>query len=174
MASRAEVSIKDRWFSSAVLSVSHPGDTAFPSDNVVIAVTRKRTGKLFGVLRGHGSQMPQIALVTHEHDDNVLVGMVAQFLQPSVHVLKRHALADIVDEEGADSTAVVGRGDCAITFLASSIPNLCLDCLGVDLNGSGGKLDADGGLGVEVELVTGESTEKVGLSDARVSDEDHW
>lgn len=134
----------------------------------------QRTGELLGVFRGHGSEMPQIALVTHEHDDNVLVGMVAQFLQPSVHVLKRHALADIVDEEGADSTAVVGRGDGAITFLASSIPNLCLDCLGVDLNGSGGKLDADGGLGVEVELVTGESTEKVGLSDARVSDEDHW
>lgn len=133
-----------------------------------------RTGKLLGVLCGHGSQMPQIALVTHKHDDDVLVGMVAQFLQPSVHVLKRHALADIVDEEGADSTAVVGRGDGAITFLASSIPNLCLDCLGVDLDGSGGKLYADGGLGVEVELVTGESTEKVGLSNARISDEDHW
>lgn len=118
--------------------------------------------------------MPQIALVTHKHDDDVLVGMVAQFLQPSVHVLKRHALADIVDEEGADGTAVVGRGDGAITFLAGSIPNLCLDCLGVDLDGSGGKLYADGGLGVEVELVTGESTEKVGLSDARISDEDHW
>ena len=43
-----------------------------------------------------------------------------------------------------------------------------------DLDASGGELDADGGLGLEVELVTRESGEEVTLSDAGVADEDNW
>jgi hypothetical protein len=40
-----------------------------------------------------------------------------------------------------------------------------------DLEGAGGELDADGGLGLEAELVAGESGEDVGLPDAGVADE---
>lgn len=79
--------------------------------------------------------------------------------------------ANIVDEQGADGTAVVSRGNRAVAFLSSSIPNLRLDCFGVDLNRSGGKLDSDCGLGVQIELIAGKSAEKVGLSDSRVSDQ---
>nr|ACN34673.1 unknown [Zea mays] len=39
------------------------------------------------------------------------------------------------------------------------------------LQGAGGELDADGGLGLEAELVAGESGEDVGLADAGVADE---
>lgn len=92
--------------------------------------------------------MPQIALVSHQHDDDVGVGVVAQLLQPPRDVLVGLMLADIVDEQGADSTAIVSRGDGAVPLLTSGIPNLCLDGLGVDLDGSGGELDADGRLGV--------------------------
>jgi hypothetical protein len=35
------------------------------------------------------------------------------------------------------------------------------------------ELDADSGLGLEAELVAGESGEEVGLADARVADEHH-
>lgn len=115
--------------------------------------------------------MPQIALVTDKHDNNVGVGMVAQFLEPSCDVLVGLVLADIVDEKGTDGTTVVGGGDGTVSFLTSSIPNLCLDSLGVDLDGARGELDTDGGLGVEVELVASESAEKVGFTNARVSDQ---
>ena len=37
---------------------------------------------------------------------------------------------------------------------------------------SGGKLHANRGLGVEVELVAREAREQVGLSDARIADDD--
>jgi len=36
-----------------------------------------------------------------------------------------------------------------------------------------GELDADGGLGLEAELVAGEAGEEVGLADARVPDQHH-
>jgi hypothetical protein len=39
------------------------------------------------------------------------------------------------------------------------------------LQGAGGKFDADGGLGLEAELVAGEAGEDVGLADAGVADE---
>lgn len=117
--------------------------------------------------------MPQIALVTHQHDDNIRIGVVPQLLEPPRNVLVCLVLANIVDEQGADSTSVVRRRDGAVPFLAGGVPNLCLDGLGVDLDRPGGKLDADGGLGVYVELIPSESTEQVGLSDTRVSDQNN-
>lgn len=116
--------------------------------------------------------MSQIALVTDKHNNNVGVGMVAQLLQPSGDVLVGLVLADVVNEEGTDGATVVGGCDGAVTLLAGSIPNLGLDRLGVDLDRTGGELDTDGGLGVEVELVAGESAQKVRLANAGVSDQD--
>lgn len=54
--------------------------------------------------------------------------------------------------------------------MSGCIPDLGLDGLGVDLDRSSRELNADGGLGIDVELVARESTQQVGLSDARVSD----
>lgn len=42
-----------------------------------------------------------------------------------------------------------------------------------NLEGSSGEFDADGGLGLEAELVAGESGEEVGLADARIADQNH-
>ena len=51
------------------------------------------------------------------------------------------------------------------------VPDLSLDALALNGHGTGGELDADGGLGVEVDFVLGESHEEVALSDAAVADE---
>jgi hypothetical protein len=116
--------------------------------------------------------MPQIALVTDQHDDDVRVGMVAQLLQPSCDVLVCLVLADVVDEQRSYSAAVVGRSDGAVSLLAGSVPDLSLDGLSVNLDRPGCEFDADCRLGVKVELVAGESTQQVGFTNARVSDED--
>lgn len=47
---------------------------------------------------------------------------------------------------------------------------LTLDGLSVDLDILGGELDADRGLGLEVELVASEAREQVGLADAGIAD----
>lgn len=90
--------------------------------------------------------MPQIALVAHKHYDNVTVRMIAQLLEPPLHVLIRRTLADVVDEQRANSATVVCGGDGTVAFLSGCIPDLSLDGLGVDLDGSSGKFNTDGRL----------------------------
>lgn len=63
--------------------------------------------------------MTQIALVTDEHDHNVGVGMVAEFLEPAADVLVGLMLGNIVDEQGTDGTTVVRRGNGTVTLLSS-------------------------------------------------------
>lgn len=82
-------------------------------------------------------------------------------------------LADVVDKEGTDGAAVVGRGDGAVTFLTSGIPDLGLDGFGVDLDAAGSEFNTDGRLAVKIELVTSEAREQVGFSDTAVTYEDH-
>jgi len=82
-------------------------------------------------------------------------------------------LADVVDKQSADRATVVCRGDGTVSLLAGGIPDLGLDGLGVNLDGSGSEFDADGRLGIEVELVAREPAQQVGFTDTRVSDEHH-
>lgn len=117
--------------------------------------------------------MSQIALVSHQHNDDVAICMIPQLFQPPCHVLECLVLADVVDQQSTHGTTVVGRRYGSVTLLAGSVPDLRLDGLCVDLDTTGCELDADGGLGVEVELVAGEAREQVGLADARVSDQHH-
>jgi len=42
-----------------------------------------------------------------------------------------------------------------------------------NLDGAGGKLDADGGLGLDIELVSGKSGQKIRLPYPRVPDQHH-
>lgn len=136
--------------------------------------------------------MSQIGLVTAEHDltselieshhfrlllscahHNIGISMIPQLLQPPRDVLISLLLGDVIDEQRTHRASVVGRGDSTVTFLARGIPNLRLDRLVIDLDATRGKLDADGGLAVQVELVAGESREQVGFSNAGVSYEHH-
>jgi len=115
--------------------------------------------------------VPQITLVSNQHNHNVRIGMVSQLFQPSRHVVVCLVFANVVNEQCADSAPVVGRCDRSVSFLTCGVPNLCLDGLGVDLNRPGCEFDADGRLGVEIELVSSKSTEKVGFTDARITDQ---
>lgn len=63
--------------------------------------------------------MSEIALVTHEHHDNVRIGMVTQFLEPSGHVLVCRILCNIVNQQCTYSTTVIAEGDF-FSLLASS------------------------------------------------------
>ena len=117
--------------------------------------------------------MPQIALISNQHYDNVRISMVPQLFQPTLYILICLMLADIVDEECANGTAVVGRCNGSIPLLSCGIPDLGLDSLCVNLNRPSSELDTNSGLGVKVEFIPSESREQVRLSDAGVSYEHH-
>ncbi|TNN77041.1 hypothetical protein EYF80_012679 [Liparis tanakae] len=40
-----------------------------------------------GLIGGHGPEVAQVALVADQHDNNVVVGVVSQLLQPALHIL---------------------------------------------------------------------------------------
>lgn len=109
--------------------------------------------------------MPQIALVSDQHNNNVGVGMVTQFLQPPCDILVCLVLADVINKQRSHRATIVSGGDGSVSLLSCSVPNLSLDRLCVDLDRPGRKFDADCRLGVEVELVAGESAQQVGFTD---------
>lgn len=130
-----------------------------------------QTGKLFGFLRRHSSQVSQIALVPDQHDYNIGIRMVSQLFQPPRDVVVRLMLANVVNKQRADCTSVVSRCDGPVALLTRGIPDLRLDSLGIDLNGSSRKLYTDSRLAIEIEFIAGKSAQKIGLADARVSDQ---
>ena len=66
LASRADVSMKDKLFSPAEAVRSLKG-----CDGMM-----QLTGKLLGFFCRDCSQMSQVALVSNQHDDNVCIGMI--------------------------------------------------------------------------------------------------
>lgn len=60
-----------------------------------------------GLVRGDSSEVAQVALVAHEHDDDVAVGVVPQLLQPPLHILVREVLGDVVHQQCPHSSTVV-------------------------------------------------------------------
>lgn len=74
--------------------------------------------------------------------------------------------SDIIDKQCTNSSSVVCTCDCTISFLAGSIPNLGLDDLVIDMNATRSEFDADGGFGLEAELVSREPGKQIGLADA--------
>lgn len=161
LASKADVSMNERLFSPRQDQQSQPDTMS------------TLTGKLLGFLCGHSAQVSQITLVSNQHDDNVCIGMISKLFQPSRDIVVGLVFADVVDEQSTNSASVVGRCDGTVSFLTGSIPYLSLDCFGVNLDGSGREFDADGGFRIEIEFVARETAEKIGLSNARVSDQDH-
>jgi len=67
----------------------------------------KPTSKSFGFIHRHSSQVSQVALVAHQHDDYVVIGVISQFTQPPLNVLVCEMFCNVVDKQGTDSTAVV-------------------------------------------------------------------
>lgn len=108
--------------------------------------------------------MLKIAFVTHQHDNDIGLGVVLELLEPALDVLKGAALGDIVDEQRADGAPIVRRCDGAVALLAGGIPYLRLDGLPVGLDGASGKLDANRALRLEIELVPRESAQQIRLA----------
>lgn len=73
--------MKERLFSPVGLRVSADGlNDDNVDDNWQRGIVKRHTGKLLGLLGGHSPQMPQIALVSDQHNNNVTVGMISELL----------------------------------------------------------------------------------------------
>mmetsp|Transcript_717 Transcript_717/g.991 ORF Transcript_717/g.991 Transcript_717/m.991 type:complete len:227 (-) Transcript_717:135-815(-) len=114
-----------------------------------------------GLIRLDSSKMSQVRLISNQHDHNVRLGVISQFLQPTLNILKSGMFANIINEEGSNGSTVVSGGDGAVALLAGRIPDLGLDGFALGLDGFGGEFYADCGFGVLVELIAGEAKYEV-------------
>ena len=124
----------------------------------------------FFLLDGPG--LGQIAFVacvrgqihTHQHLDDVWLGVVLEFLDPLGEVVVGVPAGEVEDYEGAGCPLVVGMGDGPEAFLAGGVPDLGLHGAAIDADGLGCELDPDGGLRLLRELVCRKSRQQVGLA----------
>jgi hypothetical protein len=65
------------------------------------------TGKSLGLVSWHSTQVLEIALVPYQHDNNVGVGMIPQFFQPSVDILVGRVLCNVIDKKSAYSSSII-------------------------------------------------------------------
>lgn len=65
------------------------------------------TCKSPGLVGWHCPQVAQVTLVAHQHDDNVVVSVVSQLLQPALHVLVCQMFGDVVHQQSPNRTPVV-------------------------------------------------------------------
>ena len=90
--------------------------------------------------------MAQVALVAHQHDDDVAVSVVTQLLQPAFHILLCQVLGDVLHPQPTHCTTVLRQADGAVALLACGFPDLGLDGLAIPLDVAGGKFHANGAL----------------------------
>ena len=73
-------------------------------------------------------------------------------MEPLLDIIERFIISHIIDNNDTVSTSVVGWGDSAETLLSSSVPNLELDCLPVELNCADFLLKAEKKMGMNEVL----------------------
>ena len=111
-----------------------------------------------------GSFAGQIALIAHEQLVDIVVGVAVNLVQPLLHVVIRLQVGGVVDDDDAVCAAVVGRRDGAEALLSRRIPDLQLDGLGIQLDGTDLEVDADGGdVGLGIGVV-GEAQQQTRLA----------
>ncbi len=77
------------------------------------------TCKSSGLISGNSPEMPQIALVAHQHDDNVVIRMIPQLLQPALHILISQMLCDVIDQKSSNCTPVVSMKETHVNIYTS-------------------------------------------------------
>ena len=98
--------------------------------------------------------------------------LTLELIEPSADTIESGTAANIVNDESTDGAAVIGRGDGAKPFLAGSIPNLSLNLFAINIHNLSLEFNADGGLGMEIELVSSITRQQIGFTNRRVSDDD--
>ena len=116
----------------------------------------------------------QIALVAHQDSGDVVSSVLLNLRHPVMDVLVRLLVGDIVGNNDSVGTLVVGSSDGLEALLASGIPDLELDLLGVNLDGLDFEVDSDGRHEVVCEGVVSETDQEGGFTHTGTADEEHF
>ena len=85
---------------------------------------------------GHLSGLGHVALVADQDAGDVVRCVLLDFVHPVLDCAEALAVGDVVSHDDTVSTLVIARCDSLETLLTGSVPDLKLNGLSVDFNGS--------------------------------------
>lgn len=80
------------------------------------------SGKQNAKSKTHLSSGLQVALIADQHDHHVRIAVLSSVLQPGGQVIERVSSGDVVDQQCASSTSVVGTCDRSERLLTGGVP----------------------------------------------------
>ena len=122
--------------------------------------------KAFAFFSADLSSTVQICLVANEHNHDVRVSILPDFLEPPGQVIKRFFPCDVVHQESACCSTVVGPGDALEALLPRRVPDLQFDILFIDLHRATSELHSNGQVVLLAEALVCELQKKAGLADS--------
>ena len=120
------------------------------------------------------SLLHEVALVAHEHNADIIVGELLDFLHPLLDIIESLSVGHIKNYDDSVCASVVARCEGPKPFLARSVPYLKLDVLLVHFDILDLEVHSDGVEEVLVERILGVSHQQATLSHATVSDQQHF
>lgn len=105
----------------------------------------KLVGKRTPLLNRNRSLLLPVALVTDKNLVDAGRCMLFNVGEPGPDVVEGLFVCNVIDQQDTHGTSVVSGSDGSETFLPSSIPNLQLDSLPIELDCSDLKVNTDGG-----------------------------
>ena len=93
-------------------------------------------GELLALVCGDLAGLSHIALVADEDARDIVGSMFLDFAHPVLDGAEALSVGDVVGDDDTVSALVVAAGDGLEALLAGGVPDLELDGLSVDINGS--------------------------------------
>ena len=108
----------------------------------------------------HLSLVTQVSLVADQKENSVFFGIVFNFVHPKfADVLEAERISEVKNQQNTLTAPVICTGDGPEAFLPSSVPDLKLDILVVDLDRFETEVDSNSGQVVLRELVFDEANQ---------------
>lgn len=126
--------------------------------------------------------MLQITLISHQHDDNIVVSVFTELFEPAVSIHKGLRLGNVVDQQGTHRATIISTSNSTISFLASykieklilylgltSVPYLSFNYLPLNANRTGRKLNTDSTLTISIKLIGSETHQQIRFTDTGIT-----
>lgn len=84
----------------------------------------KAIGKFLALLRRYNSLPGKIGFISDKEFVYILSCISVNFVQPLFYIVERFLISNIVDDDNAMGTSIIGRSDSSETLLTGSVPNL--------------------------------------------------
>jgi len=122
--------------------------------------------EFLGCCKVHNLLLVKVTLVAYQHFVHMFMAVPINLRKPTLNCSETVLICDVINHDDTVCPPVVAAGDGAEALLPSGVPNLQLDDLAIDLDGTDFKIDTDcANVCLGVGIVS-EAQEQAGLADA--------